>query len=115
MRKIVLQHSGKVIIPDLILVEIDYLLGKFLGIDAELDFLQDVVNGVYRLHRLDTIALQNCSRLINQYRGLDLGLADTAVMTTADTLGIYDILTVDERDFRAVKLNEPLRLLPVDG
>lgn len=115
VRKIVLQHAGKVIIPDLILVEIDYLLGKFLGIDAKLDFLQDVVNGVYRLHRLDTIALQNCSRLINQYRGLNLGLADTAVMTTADTLGIYDILTVDEHDFRAVKLNKPLRLLPVDS
>lgn len=60
-------------------------------------------------------ALQQCSRLINQYRGLDLGLADTAVMTTAETLGIYDILTVDERDFRAVKLTKPLTLLPLDA
>lgn len=114
VRKIVNQHSGQIIIPDLILVEIDYLLGKFLGVDAELDFLQDLVSGVYQLHRLDNAELQGCSRLIKQYRDLELGLADTSVMMTAETLGIYQILTVDERDFRAVKLGKPLTLLPVD-
>ncbi|MEZ5479656.1 MAG: PIN domain-containing protein [Thiolinea sp.] len=114
VRKIFNQHSGRIIIPDLILVEIDYLLGKFLGVDAELDFLQDLVSGVYQLHRLDNPELQGCSRLIKQYRDLELGLADASVMMAAETLDIYQILTVDERDFRAVKLGKPLTLLPVD-
>jgi len=89
-------------------------LEKLLGIDAELDFLQDIFNGVYRLHHLNQSALQNCHNLIAQYRDLRLGLADTTVMVTAEELNIYQILTVDERDFRAVRLQKPLTLLPAD-
>jgi len=53
--------------------------------------------------------------LIEQYRDLKLGLADTAVMSLAEELNIYRILTIDERDFRAVKLKKPLVLLPADS
>jgi len=84
-------------------------------VQAELDFIQDVINGVYRLHRVTTATLQQCHDLIEQYRDLKLGLADTAVMALADELQIYEILTVDERDFRAVKLKKPLTLLPADS
>ncbi len=114
-REIINANVGEIILPDLILVEIDYLLGNFLGVQAELDFLQDVINGVYRLHRVNAVILQQCHDLLGQYRDLKLGLADAAVMTLAGELGIYRILTVDERDFRAVKLKKPLTLLPADN
>jgi predicted nucleic acid-binding protein len=113
-RTIISEHSGKIIVPDVILTEVDYLLLSFLGVDAELDFLQDVLNGVYLLHSLNEQILQRCGELIARYRDLELGLADTAVMATAEQLGIYHILTVDERDFRAVSLQAPLTLLPAD-
>jgi len=114
VRVIINQNAGGIIIPEIILAEIDYLLENLLGIDAELDFLQDIFNGVYRLHHLNQTALQNCHNLIAQYRDLKLGLADTSVMVTAEELNIYQILTVDERDFRAVRLQKPLTLLPAD-
>ncbi len=114
-REIINANVGEIILPDLILVEIDYLLGHFLGVQAELDFLQDVINGVYRLHRVNAVILQQCHNLLGQYWDLKLGLADAAVMTLAGELGIYRILTVDERDFRAVKLKKPLTLLPADS
>ena len=106
---------GKIIIPNTILVEIDYLLGHLLGVDAEMDFLQDILNNVYRLHHLNHSGLQRCHDLIGQYRDLKLGLADTSVMSLAEELNIFHILTVDERDFRAVKLRKPLVLLPADN
>jgi len=114
VRVIINENAGQIIIPEIILAEIDYLLEKLLGVDAELDFLQDIFNGVYHLHHLDQIALQNCHNLIAQYRDLKLGLSDASVMTTAEELNIYQILTIDERDFRAVKLQKPLTLLPAD-
>lgn len=115
VRALVDEFAGRIVIPSLILAEIDYLLGNFLGVDAEVDFLQDVLSGVYRLHHLDQPALQRCVSLLGQYRDLNLGLADTAVMATAEQLSLYRILTVDERDFRAVRLKSVLTILPADG
>ncbi len=114
VRKIINENIGNIIIPDLILVEIDYLLGHLLDVQAELDFIQDVLNGVFLLHSLNPVMLKNCHHLIEKYYDLKLGLADTSVMTLADELNIHQILTVDERDFRAVKLKKPLILLPAD-
>ncbi|EDN69594.1 conserved hypothetical protein [Beggiatoa sp. PS] len=114
VRILINKNAGNIIIPEIILVEIDYLLGRLLGIDAELDFLQDIFHGVYRLHPLNSSILQRCSNLMAQYHDLKLGLADAAVMATAEELNIYQILTVDERDFRAVRLQAPLILLPAD-
>ena len=115
IRTLINKNAGKIIIPEIILVEIDYLLGRLLSVEAELDFLQDIFHGVYRLHPLKNKALQRCSELIAQYRDLKLGLADAAVMASAEELKIYQILTVDERDFRAVRLQAPLTLLPADA
>jgi predicted nucleic acid-binding protein len=44
-------------------------------------------------------------------------LADASVITTADRLGIRRILTVDERDFRAVQSGRgiPFTLVPADA
>lgn len=57
MRDIINKNAGEIIVPELILVEIDYLLGHLLNVQAELDFLQDVLNGVYRLHRTSSVLL----------------------------------------------------------
>lgn len=110
------QEKGPIIIPDLILVEIDYLLREFLSIDAELDFLTDIAIGVYRLESLGMSDLNRCRQLIEQYRNLDLGLADAAVIAVAERLKIYHILTVDERDFRVVrpKGKKAFIILPAD-
>jgi predicted nucleic acid-binding protein len=115
VQTIINQNAGKIIIPEIILVEIDYLLGRLLSVEAELDFFQDIFHGVYRLHPLKNKTLQRCSELIAQYQDLKLGLADAVVMATAEELKIYQILTVDERDFRAVRLQAPLTLLPADA
>lgn len=109
------RERGSLILPSAILSEIDYLMREFLGIDAELDFLQGVRAGAYLIEPFTAADLERCSELIERYRGLDLGLADAAVIATAERLNIRRILTVDERDFRAVTpLHGALTLLPAD-
>lgn len=113
----IIDQEKSTIIPDVILVEIDYLLREFLSIEAELDFMNDLTAGSYKLESLDMNDFKRCQALIKQYRNLDLGLADSAVIAVAERLKIYRILTVDERDFRAVrpKGRKSFIVLPADN
>lgn len=116
VRRVIEQERGFIIVPVTILAEIDYLLREFLGVDAELAFLDGIAGGAYTLEPLTSTDLNRCRELIATYRDLDLGLADAAVIATAERLGIHKILTVDERDFRAVRLRKgTFILLPADG
>jgi len=97
------EEKGSIIVPSVILGEVDYLLREFLGIDAELDFVDAIISGAYALEQLTAADVKRSRELIATYRDLDLGLADAGVIATAERLGVFRILTVDERDFRAVK------------
>ena len=95
--------------------ELDYLLREFLGIDAELDFVDDVLSGAMTLEPTTRGDIERSRELIATYRSLDIGLVDSAVIATAERLKIQRVLTVDERDFRAVKpKGGALTLLPAD-
>lgn len=91
------------VVPAAILAAADYLLVEFLGVDAESKFLDAVRSGYYSLEPVARSDLDYCRRVIAQYRDLEIGLADAAVMATAERLGINRIVTLDTRDFRAVK------------
>jgi predicted nucleic acid-binding protein len=106
---------GPIYVPSAILGEIDYLLREWLGVDAELAYLESLRRGAFRLENLTEEELQRCSELLQTYRDINLGLADASVIAVAERLGISTILTLDERDFRAVTpATGPFRLLPAD-
>jgi predicted nucleic acid-binding protein len=110
-------ERGLVVVPAVILGELDYLLREHLGVSAELDFIESVKSGAFLLENLTTEDVTRCHELITTYRDLDLGLADASVIATAERLNIDRILTVDERDFRVVrsKGGGAFVLLPADG
>ena len=116
VRDTVEHTAGPLIIPTVILAEVDYLLREFLGVEAELCFFQDVANGSFLLEPLTMADWTRCCELIEIYRDLNPGLADTAVFATAERLRIRTVLTVDERDFRAMRSKLGyLILLPADA
>ena len=117
LRSAILHEPGLILISAAILSEIDYLIAAKLGVDAELDFLDDVLSGAFSLEPFALSDLRRSRELLHQYRSLDLGLADAAVIATAERLGIRRILTVDERHFRAVRSSggKPFTLLPADA
>jgi hypothetical protein len=82
-----------------------------------IDFVESIMSGSFTLENLTPEDVVRCHELISSYQDLDLGLVDAAVIATAERLNIHRILTVDERDFRAVrpKGGRPLLLLPADG
>jgi hypothetical protein len=116
LRAAIVREPGAILIPAAILSEIDYLLSAKLGVEAELDFLGDILAGAFTLEPFVPADLRRSHELIEQYRSLDLGLADSAVIAAAERVGTRRILTVDERHFRVVRSSDgkPFTLLPAD-
>ena len=106
----------RIVLPAPILGEIDYLLRVRLGNAALLKFLEDIQEGAFIIEMITLSDLRRCATLIAKYHDLDLGLSDASVAAVAERLGESRILTVDQRDFRAIRSlhGKPFRLLPAD-
>ena len=102
------------VLPPLVLSEVDYVLRKVAGVEAFTRFVRDVDAGAYRLERLDEIDLSRAAELESEYADLDLGLVDASVIALCERLGETKVATLDHRDFSVVRPRhcDALRLLP---
>lgn len=102
------------VIPILVLVEVDYWLLKLYGPEPWQTFVEDIERGAYRLHPLAESALARAAELERHYASLDLGLVDAAVIATCEQLDESKVATLDRRDFSVVRPRhcEYLTLLP---
>ena len=100
-----------------VLAELDYLLAKRVGQTAERALLAEVGRGVYRLESFDAEEVAAAERVVAKYGGLEIGLADASIVVLAERHRVRDLLTLDERHFRALRGpgGRPFRLLPADA
>ena len=100
-----------------VLAELDYLLATRIGLHAELALLGEVARGAYQLATFSADDVAAASEVIERYRSLDLGLADASVVVLAERHRIADVLSLDERHFRAITpaTGKAFRILPLDG
>lgn len=114
VRNAVASERGPLLIPVAILAEIAYLLQDRLGPRAEQRFLEGIIQGSFTLCPFTTEDAVFCVDLLAKYKDLNLGFADASVIAAAERLGINRILTVDLRDFGAVRnrRGDPFELLP---
>jgi len=113
----VLSAEGPGVLSPFVLAELDYLLATRAGRSVELRALRDVADGAYHLADLTQHDVARCILVIEQYASLDLGLADASIVVLALRLGCHDLLTLDQRHFRAVRPLDggTFRLLPLDA
>ena len=104
------------ILSPFVLAELDYLVAEIAGQAAELVVLEDVARGAYQLEPFSAADVLAAKALIERDADLRLGLADASVVVLAERYGCQDILTLDQRHFRAVRgpHGQPFRLLPFD-
>jgi len=91
------------IVPTLVLAELDYWCGRCLPADAWLIFLDDLLAGVYRAEAPTDADLARCRDLQVRYADLALGVVDASVVALAERLGEAKVVTLDQRHFRAVR------------
>ncbi|HEX2200491.1 MAG TPA: PIN domain-containing protein [Gammaproteobacteria bacterium] len=64
VRQVIEGERGPIILPVVILAELDYLLREFLGVEAELDFLEGIARGAYTLESFTAEDLARVRELI---------------------------------------------------
>lgn len=111
-----LSNTEALILSPFVLAELDYLVAKLAGVAVELDVLEEVARGAYRLAEFSAADVEEARTVIAKHRDLDIGLADASIVVLSRRLGTLDVLTLDERHFRAMRgaRGRPFRLLPSD-
>lgn len=100
-----------------VLAELDYLLATRVSTRIQRAFLGDVAAGAYRLETFDNDDIAEATDVLDRYPDLSLGIADASLVVLARRHDATDILTLDERHFRAVRAidHRPFRILPADA
>lgn len=105
------------VLSPFVLAELDYLVAARLGTKVELEILEAVTNGTFWLVPFTADDVGEAAAVIEKYRDLRIGLTDASLVVLAGKLGTEDVLTLDERHFRALTSSRgrPFRLLPADA
>lgn len=97
------EATEDLVVPVLVLAELDYWCGARLPSHAWLTFLDDVLAGVYRLESPNGADLARARELQATYRDLALGVVDATVVALAERLREPRIATLDHRHFTTVR------------
>lgn len=99
-----------------VLAELDYLLTTRVGAHAAAALLGEVGKGAYDLQPFSHQDVDAAAAVIARYADLGIGLADASLVIIARRWSATDILTLDERHFRALTGADDtaFRLLPMD-
>jgi predicted nucleic acid-binding protein len=104
------------LLSPLVLAEIDHLIGRRVGLSAQLALVREIQRGAYQLEVLSADDVALCGRIMERYADLGIGLADASVVVLADRNRTVDLLCTDERHFRTLRAagGKPFRLRPKD-
>lgn len=115
--EILAEATRPLVLSPFVLAELDYLLATQVGGQAQLALVDEVARGVYRLESFSAHDVAVAGDVMRRYANLAIGLADASIVVLAQRHGTRDVLTLDERHFRAVRAADGrrFRLLPADG
>lgn len=108
------RSNEQLVLPEAVLVELDYWLRKNATIEAWTAFAEDVQAGAYALWPADAELVVAAARLQRRFVDQDLGFVDAAVFCTCEALGETKIASLDHRHFGVLRdgQNRALKLLP---
>lgn len=95
--------EDELILPDIVLVEVTYLLHVRLGHSAMRRFLQEIENSPLQFEPLLKTDIPRIYQLLDQYADIKLDFVDASIVALAERLNVQRILTVDQRDFRIIR------------
>jgi predicted nucleic acid-binding protein len=111
-----LTSAGVVVVPGLVLAEVDYFLRDERSAMRRL--VAELFDPKTRYQYEFTLAsdIVRALEIDAKFKTVHLGLVDGTVAAVAERLGVYRVLTTDRRDFGAVRVGErftrALELLP---
>jgi uncharacterized protein len=98
------RHAEEIRLPEPILAEVCYFIGKVLGTRAENAFVRAIADGEFSLEPF--VADEDAPRaadLMQTYRDASIGFVDSAIVATAERIDATTLLTTDRRHFPIIR------------
>lgn len=92
-----------ILLPQTVLAEVAYLLGREAGIRTVVQFLYKLSESKFQLMALSDSDLTRVAEILEVYADSRIDFVDATVMAIAERYKIQKILTLDQRDFRLFK------------
>jgi predicted nucleic acid-binding protein len=110
------ETAPPLLLSPFVLAELDYLLMRHVGRGAQAALLDEVARGAYQLEAFSAADVASAKRVIERYPDLDIGLADASIVVLAERHRASQVLTLDERHFRAMRIDrrKHFKVLPFD-
>jgi uncharacterized protein len=111
---LLLDAEEELVVPALVMAELDHWCHERLGVSAWLSFLEDLLDGSYRMEFCTEADLARCAELQRAYREHRLGVVDASVLALVERLGETKLATLDHRHFAMLRPrhSDSLELLP---
>ena len=100
-----------------VLAELDYLLSRHVGTVAQMALLEEIVRGAYQLESFDSADVARAREVLGRFPKLRIGIADASLVVLSERHRTRNVLTLDERHFRALRATDRKRfkILPFDA
>jgi predicted nucleic acid-binding protein len=112
---LITSEVGGLLLPAVVVPEVDHLLGARLGREARRLFYRGLVEASFLLVELSQDRIARVDEIDRQFADLDLGLVDVAVVVLAESLGVPRVATTDRRHFEPLARAFDLELLPASS
>ena len=103
--KILAETTASLVVSPLVVAEADYMLQSRLGNAAARRFASDIASEAYELAEWSAADHANALAVMDRYGDTNdyIGVADAANVVLADTYHTTQIMTLDQRHFRALR------------
>lgn len=103
-------YPGKLIVAASVVPEAAYLANKYLGAEAEIDLINAVSQGEFKIENLLPADYTRACVLMKQHMRMNIGFVDAANVAMCERLKLADFATVDRRHFSAIRPSHRARL-----
>lgn len=106
--------SENLVVPALVLSELDYWCHERLTAVVWQAFLEDILAGAYSVQSPTEADLRRCLKLQRDYADLAVGVVDASLLALVERLGEPKVATLDHRHFATMRPGhiKALKLLP---
>ena len=99
----VMSTTETLVVPVTVLPEADYLVTKYLGVQAAIAVLMSVAAREFHLESVTEADLPRIVELMRQYADSNIGFVDASIVAVAERLNIRKVLTLDRRHFGVIR------------
>jgi predicted nucleic acid-binding protein len=112
-----MKSADNLIVSPFVLAELDYMVGHRRSPRAAIAVLRELSSGEYDIASFDAASVAMAADVMEAYEDLEIGLADASLVVLAKRYNTNEILTLDQRRFRAIRGldGRHFRLLPFDA